>query len=33
VTRLLVPLPALAMGGDPIDGMTKFGAEMLAKIG
>jgi probable F420-dependent oxidoreductase len=33
VSRLLVPLPALAMGGDPIEGMTKFGAETLAKIG
>jgi probable F420-dependent oxidoreductase len=33
VSRLLVPLPALAMGGDPIDGMTKFGEETLAKLG
>jgi probable F420-dependent oxidoreductase len=33
VARLLVPVPALAMGGDPIEGMTKFGAETLAKIG
>ena len=33
VSRLLVPLPALAMGGDPIEGMTKFGTEVLAKLG
>ena len=33
VARLLVPVPALAMGGDPIEGMTKFGEETLAKLG
>jgi len=33
VARLLVLLPALAMGGDPIEGMTRFGEETLAKLG
>lgn len=33
VARLLVPAPALAMGGDPIEGMSKFADEMLAQIG
>jgi alkanesulfonate monooxygenase SsuD/methylene tetrahydromethanopterin reductase-like flavin-dependent oxidoreductase (luciferase family) len=32
VSRLLVPLPALGMGGDVIEAMTKFGEETLAKI-
>jgi probable F420-dependent oxidoreductase len=33
VKRLLVPVPALAMGGDPIEGMSRFGDEVLAKLG
>lgn len=33
VSRLLVPLPALAMGGDPIEGMTKLADETLSKLG
>jgi probable F420-dependent oxidoreductase len=33
VARLLVPLPALAMGGDPIEGMSRFADEVLAKLG
>jgi len=33
VARLLVLLPALAMGGNPIEGMSKFADEMLAKLG
>jgi probable F420-dependent oxidoreductase len=32
VERLLVPVPALAMGGDPIEGMSRFGDEVLSKL-
>jgi len=33
VARLLVPAPALGMGGDVIDGMTKLADEVLSKLG
>ena len=33
VARLLVPAPALGMGGDIIDGMAKFADEVLSKLG
>lgn len=32
VGRLLVPAPALGMGGDVLDGMTKLSDEVLSKI-
>ena len=32
VSRLVVPLPALAAGKDPVDGIERFGTEMLAKL-
>jgi len=33
VSRLLVPLPALAAGAGPIDGIRRFADEVLSKMG
>lgn len=33
VSRLLVPLPALAAGKPPVDGLKRFGDEVLSKLG
>jgi len=32
VSRLLVPLPALAAGTTPVEGLKRFGGEVLAKL-
>jgi probable F420-dependent oxidoreductase len=32
VSRLLVPLPALAAGATPVEGLKRFGGEVLAKL-
>jgi len=33
VSRLVVPVPAVAGGGDPIQGVARFADEVVAKIG
>ena len=32
VDRLVVPLPVVAAGGDPLEGIDRFADEVLAKL-